>query len=144
MKMVKQFAFHLVCALYWAHGASSASSTTWTVGQSVRTTSGNIIGHAAPNSSEVSEYLGIRYAQPPLEQLRFAAPKPYNSSADVIASTFVCLVLNHGSKLIVSASCSPCDRDQHVLLSEAIHLNPTRQTLKQHPKSIIFSQLQAQ
>lgn len=43
------------------------------------TTSGLIVGHAAPNRSEVSEFLGIRYAEPPVGDLRFAPPQRYRA-----------------------------------------------------------------
>lgn len=47
----------------------------------VNTTSGLIIGHAAPNRSEVTEFLGIPYALPPVGELRFAPPKRLAASA---------------------------------------------------------------
>lgn len=40
-----------------------------------KTTSGIIGGHAAPNRSDVVEFLGIPYAEPPVGDLRFAPPK---------------------------------------------------------------------
>ena len=43
----------------------------------VSTTSGILIGHTASNRSSVVEFLGIRYAEAPVEGLRFAAPKAY-------------------------------------------------------------------
>jgi hypothetical protein len=43
----------------------------------VLTTSGAIIGHAAHNRTGVTEFLGIRYAEAPVGELRFAAPKKY-------------------------------------------------------------------
>ena len=45
----------------------------WQVGQEVSTTSGRVKGHAATwaGNEEVSEYLGIPYATPPLGALRF-------------------------------------------------------------------------
>ena len=60
------------------------------VGASVRTSSGLIVGHAAPNRSEVSEYLGIPYASPPTGQRRFAPPLEYKSNETVLASSYVC------------------------------------------------------
>ncbi|KAL1865182.1 hypothetical protein Daus18300_007309 [Diaporthe australafricana] len=48
------------------------------------TTSGLIIGHAAPNRSEATEFLGIRYAEPPVGPLRFAPPKRYNAPAGTV------------------------------------------------------------
>ncbi|KEQ80927.1 carboxylesterase [Aureobasidium pullulans EXF-150] len=56
------------------------------VGATVNTTSGLIVGHASYNRSQVSEYLGIPYAQPPLGSLRFAAPKKFKSTQLLNAS----------------------------------------------------------
>lgn len=50
------------------------------VEKAVQTTNGLIIGHQAPNRSNVVEFLGIPYAQPPLDQLRFASPVKYGTS----------------------------------------------------------------
>lgn len=50
------------------------------VGATVRTLSGAVTGHAARNRTEVSEYLGIPYAQPRPGDLRFAAPQTYHST----------------------------------------------------------------
>ena len=47
----------------------------------VQTSTGMIIGHEAPNASDVTEYLGIPYAQPPLGDLRFAAPVAFAGDA---------------------------------------------------------------
>ncbi|KAL9094494.1 MAG: hypothetical protein Q9165_003344 [Trypethelium subeluteriae] len=54
----------------------------------VNTTNGLIIGHAARNRSDVVEYLGIPYAQPPLGELRFDAPRPYNQTGTYNASNY--------------------------------------------------------
>lgn len=40
-------------------------------------TGGIIIGHGASNKTSVAEFLGIRYAEAPVGELRFAAPKKY-------------------------------------------------------------------
>lgn len=61
---------------------------TFDIGQQVNTTSGIIQGHAAANRTEVSEYLGIPFAQPPVGDLRFAAPEPYRSSLEFDASSY--------------------------------------------------------
>ena len=66
----------------------------WQVGQTVNTTSGLITGHAASNLTQVSEYLGIPYAQPPVESQRFKAPQAYISSNAFNASTFVSATLS--------------------------------------------------
>jgi hypothetical protein len=71
----------------------SSHSRAWAVGQAVNTTSGTIVGHAATNTTNVSEYLGIPYAQPPIGALRFAAPQPYQSNETFIASKFVSIQL---------------------------------------------------
>jgi len=58
----------------------------------VNTQNGLIIGHKAPNRTEVNEYLGIPYAQPPINSLRFAPPEPYdpsNSSSPLMALNLV-------------------------------------------------------
>jgi hypothetical protein len=60
-----------------------------TVGQIVETSSGVVAGHAATYYSEVSEYLGIPYAQAPMGDLRFAAPVKYEGSSMLNGSVFV-------------------------------------------------------
>jgi hypothetical protein len=60
-----------------------------TVGAAVNTSSGLITGHGARNRTSVSEYLGIPYAQPPVGQLRFAAPQKFSSNTPLIASSYV-------------------------------------------------------
>lgn len=47
---------------------------SWNIGQTVSTTSGPVQGHAASDASQVSEYLGIPFAQPPTGRLRFEPP----------------------------------------------------------------------
>jgi carboxylesterase type B len=44
------------------------------IGQTVKTTSGDLTGQPSSWKPQVSEYLGIRYAEPPVGKLRFAAP----------------------------------------------------------------------
>lgn len=44
-------------------------------------TGGAIVGHGASNKSSVAEFLGIRYAEAPVGELRFAAPKKYIAPA---------------------------------------------------------------
>lgn len=62
----------------------------FTVGQTIETSSGPIAGHAAKGYPEVSEYLGIPFGQPPVGDLRFAAPVKYTSSSLTNASSYVC------------------------------------------------------
>ncbi|RMZ40494.1 lipase/esterase [Aspergillus flavus] len=69
----------------WSQQVSKVQS----VGASVWTSSGLIVGHAAPQRSNVSEYLGIPYATPPTGDLRFARPVAYHSNSTVRASAYV-------------------------------------------------------
>lgn len=68
--------------------------TNFTVGQVVNTSSGPVAGHASTKYSEVSEYLGIPYAQPPVGALRFAAPVKYTGSSMLNGSAFVSLQID--------------------------------------------------
>ncbi|KAL8845675.1 MAG: hypothetical protein Q9221_009168, partial [Calogaya cf. arnoldii] len=52
-------------------------ATRATTTSQVDTTSGLIIGHQAPNKTDVTEFLGIKYAEAAVGELRFAAPKRY-------------------------------------------------------------------
>ncbi|KAK2608316.1 hypothetical protein N8I77_006934 [Diaporthe amygdali] len=71
-----------------SHAQASLIPRTFCVGEQVNTTSGIIQGHAAANRTEVSEYLGIPFAQPPVGDLRFAGPQPYLSSEPFDASSY--------------------------------------------------------
>ncbi|OAP54757.1 hypothetical protein AYL99_11205 [Fonsecaea erecta] len=53
----------------------------------VNTTSGQYIGHPSNSHPDVLEFLGIRYAQAPTNDLRFAPPVPFVSSHVFNAST---------------------------------------------------------
>jgi hypothetical protein len=63
--------------------------SSWTIGQTVNTQSGPVRGHAASNASEVSVYLGIPYAQPPIGDLRFAPPQKYTGKTIIDGTKFV-------------------------------------------------------
>jgi carboxylesterase type B len=58
--------------------------------ETAQTTIGDVKGHVAEwrTSSGVSEYLGIPYAEPPVGNLRFAAPKPYKGKGVVSGNSF--------------------------------------------------------
>ncbi|KAI4252471.1 MAG: hypothetical protein L6R42_007953 [Xanthoria sp. 1 TBL-2021] len=56
---------------------SFSFATLVTTTSQVNTTSGLIIGHRAPNKTDVTEFLGIKYAEAAVGELRFAAPKRY-------------------------------------------------------------------
>jgi len=57
--------------------------------ETIETNNGRITGHRAPKATDVWEYLGIPYAQPPLGNLRFAAPQKYKGQAPYTAANFV-------------------------------------------------------
>jgi hypothetical protein len=66
------------------------ASRTWQAQTSVRLPSGLVVeGHMSKWKPSVVEYLGIRYAEPPVARLRFAPPKPYAGSGKLVASQFV-------------------------------------------------------
>lgn len=68
---------------------TAAISVGLAQGVQVSTTNGLIEGHPAENRSDVTEFLGIPYAQPPVGELRFAAPRPYMGKTLYVASKFV-------------------------------------------------------
>jgi hypothetical protein len=70
-------------------GANAA--TTWTVGQEVKTTSGIVHGRAAtrPGYSDVSEYVGIPFAHPPVGELRWMPAEPFVSNGKIDATKWV-------------------------------------------------------
>lgn len=66
-----------------------AAAAPFQVGNAVKIASGPVVqGHASSWQSDVSEYLGIPFAEPPVGPLRFAAPKPWKSNAPIIATKF--------------------------------------------------------
>lgn len=65
---------------------------TWVVGQTVKTTSGSVQGHAATNATAVSEYLGIPYAEPPVGIRRFQPPIAYKGNGILRGDRFVSIV----------------------------------------------------
>lgn len=75
--------------LVWASPQFHHKHVNFTVGQIVDTSSGPVTGHAATEYPEVSEYLGIPFAQPPIGDLRFAAPVKYAGSSMINGSLYV-------------------------------------------------------
>jgi hypothetical protein len=75
--------------LAWAAPQICDKQVNFSVGQIVKTSSGAVAGHAATKYPEVSEYLGIPYAQAPVGNLRFAAPVKYSGSSVLNGSVFV-------------------------------------------------------
>jgi cholinesterase len=68
--------------------ASTVAAQSWTIGQAVDTVSGKVKGQASSWKPQVSEYLGIPFAQPPVGPLRFAAPKLFKGGTVVNATKF--------------------------------------------------------
>ncbi|KAJ8115148.1 hypothetical protein OPT61_g3137 [Boeremia exigua] len=66
----------------------SFSSAARTGHETVKTENGFITGHRSPKASAVWEYLGIPYAEPPLGNLRFAAPQKYKAKGSYNATSF--------------------------------------------------------
>lgn len=78
-----------ISALIIATAAASNVGQAWThnstVGTAVNTTSGLVVGHANQKYLDVSEYLGVPFAKPPVHNLRFAPPEAYVGSARIVA-----------------------------------------------------------
>lgn len=70
-------------------------------GQVLTSTGGTIIGHGASNRTSVTEFLGIRYAEAPIGELRFAAPKKYVAPQGTVfeASEWVRFCLSDRTRL---------------------------------------------
>ncbi|PBP19299.1 Acetylcholinesterase [Diplocarpon rosae] len=94
--------------------ATNSTQQEWQVGQTVRTSSGEVRGHRATKRSSVSEYLGIPYAEPPVGKLRWAAPQPFRGSAVINGSSF-------GHSCAANAGVS-----YQAVLANAANLNLTR------------------
>lgn len=86
----------LVSIAIWL--CASKLSLATTTFQDVVTENGKITGHAAPKAKNVMEYLGIPYAQPPIGDLRWAAPQKYTAKGPYVAANFV-------SAHLISCSC---------------------------------------
>ncbi|KAF1984985.1 alpha/beta-hydrolase [Aulographum hederae CBS 113979] len=72
---------------------TDALATRAPPGAQIGTSTGSVQGKASSWKSGVSEYLGIPYAQPPVGELRWAAPKPAKLFNGLInATTFVRIV----------------------------------------------------
>ncbi|KAH9216473.1 carboxylesterase [Leptodontidium sp. 2 PMI_412] len=97
----------LVAAKPLRNFRSRGCNDTWTVGQTVNTTSGPIQGHAASEALEVSEYLGIPFAQPPTGSLRFQPPVAFNGSSIINGTDFgfACIQASGGNDPPQSEDC---------------------------------------
>ena len=63
------------------------AQSSWSIGQEVKTTSGSLVGQASSWKKDVSEYLGIPFAAPPVGPLRWAAPQPFKGEGKTIKAT---------------------------------------------------------
>ncbi|OBT81642.1 hypothetical protein VE02_09653 [Pseudogymnoascus sp. 03VT05] len=70
------FLIQLLLACSWSLLHVSLAST---VGAPIKTTSGTMTGHPARHRTDVSEYLGIRYAHPATGKRRFQPPVAFHS-----------------------------------------------------------------
>lgn len=59
------------------------------VGQTIKTSSGPVRGHVGTVESDVSTYLGIPYALPPVGNLRFMPPEKYYGDKLIDGSSVV-------------------------------------------------------
>ncbi|KAF2402559.1 alpha/beta-hydrolase [Trichodelitschia bisporula] len=65
------------------------AQSSWAVGQGVRTRSGfTVTGRKGRLAPEVSEYLGVPYAAPPVGNLRWKPPQPYKGNGTIKATDF--------------------------------------------------------
>jgi Carboxylesterase family len=77
---------HSLALLALVHCFAQAQ-TAWKVGQEVSTSSGKMVGHPSVWKNQVSEYLGVPFAQPPVGDLRWAAPKAIKDGSKTINAT---------------------------------------------------------
>jgi hypothetical protein len=59
----------------------------------IQTSSGPVKGHLGTFNNHTIAYLGIPYAVPPIEKLRFMPPVRYNSNTTINGSSIVSLRL---------------------------------------------------
>jgi cholinesterase len=85
------FTFAILSSLDRVAGRASRPQRRQDVGKPVKTSSGTVVGHAAALRTQVSEYLGIPFAKPPLGKLRFAAPQKFKGNGTINASKYVSL-----------------------------------------------------
>ena len=79
---------------------ASADADAFKLGQTVKTTSGDLTGQPSSWKPQVSEYLGIRYAEPPLGKLRFNAPVAIKAAGKAVNATKYVRIRCHYFKVI--------------------------------------------
>ena len=85
----------VTCAVLFASKLTRAELDEKQRSPVVQTESGAVVGkiETLPHGKSVHEYLGIPYAEPPVGELRFAAPKPakpWSGTKETIAFGFQC------------------------------------------------------
>jgi Carboxylesterase family len=70
----------------------ASASYGLSIGETVQTSSGPVSGHPATLNNNVSTYLGIPYALPPVGNLRFMPPVKYSGSTAINGSNMVSLL----------------------------------------------------
>jgi Carboxylesterase family len=86
-----RIAILLAAASVHALPTGQDTESAWVIGQPVKTSSGDVIGHEAawPANAGVSAYLGIPFGQPPVGDLRFEKPVAFKGNGTITASKFV-------------------------------------------------------
>lgn len=90
--------------------ASAVVANSYAPPGHIQTSSGIIIGHSASNKSQVTEFLGIRYAEAPVGELRFAAPKKYVAPAGTVYQAAEWVSVNTDKQRIRAYASSPVCR----------------------------------
>ncbi|KFY14064.1 hypothetical protein V492_02876 [Pseudogymnoascus sp. VKM F-4246] len=86
MRVHKALLTGILCL--FAPARSNPVKNSWSIGQTVHTQGGPVSGHAASVAQNVSTYLGIPYAKPPIGDLRFAPPEGYFNHTPIDGSKF--------------------------------------------------------
>ena len=79
----------IACTVFFANESIQVSVENDQLAPVVQTESGAVVGkiETVPHSKAVYQYLGIPYAEPPVGQLRFAAPKPAKPWSKIMDAT---------------------------------------------------------
>lgn len=79
----------IACTVFFTNESIQVSVENDQLAPVVQTESGAVVGkiETVPHSKAVYQYLGIPYAEPPVGQLRFAAPKPAKPWSKIMDAT---------------------------------------------------------